>query len=296
MVKVIYDKQINQWRECVGDEQGIYLDGFLKQKLDRVKEVIKKNWDAIFIIVGQEGSGKSTLGFVCGQYLSDMGLTIGNIAEGSSDAMKKLQSLPNGSVLICDEAELLFSSRETMSREQKQLTQIFKVIRQKNMILILISPVFFDLSKYIAVDRARFLIRTYANSKLERGFFNYWGTRKKLKLYIEGKKRHGSYSKPKANFNGRFVEYKLPFDEEYQKLKGRSLEEAFKGKNNKEDTAVIEIEKRLKDNITIRLIEKEPDKPNKYWADLLNHTIDHIKYLKAVKMGGFTRKMIKVEE
>jgi hypothetical protein len=222
MVKHIFD-----------DGSEIYLDGFLKEKLDNIKMIIKKNWDAVFIIVGDEGSGKSTLAFICAQYLLDNKLTINNIAEGSTDAMEKLKSLPNGSLLICDEAELLFSSRETMSAEQKKLTQIMKVIRQKNMILILVTPVFFDLAKYITVDRARFLIRCYTDHNLNRGYFAYWGKKKKLKLFMEGKKHYGSYMKPKAQFFGRFTNYIPPFNDEYMKLKERSLDEAFKGKEKK---------------------------------------------------------------
>jgi hypothetical protein len=229
MPRLKYDQLSNEWIQHEGTE-GVFLDGYLKNKLDRIKLMLKKNWDCVFIITGMEGSGKSTLGFICGQYLSDMSLTINNIAEGSSDAIKKLEAMPNKSVLIVDEAELLFSSRETMKREQKQLTQIMMTIRQKNMVLILVCPSFFDLSKYIAVDRSRFVIRTYTDKKLNRGYFIYWGEKKKKKLYQLGKKNFGSYDKPKGDFHGKFFDYKLPFDDNYQELKKKSLREAFGGK------------------------------------------------------------------
>lgn len=224
----------NEWVTAKENEPHLYLDGFLKEKLDKIKMLQAKDWDCIFIIVGMEGSGKSTLSFILGQYLSNMSLTLDNIAAGTDDALDKLKRLPDGSLLIIDEAELLFSSKETMTREQKQLTKIFMIIRQKKMILILVSPSFFDLSKYISVDRSRFLLRTYTDKKLQRGFFAYWGQKKKIKLYKEGKRNHGSYRKPKADFYGRFLHYRLPFDKEYQKIKHQSLMEAFEGK--KKDT------------------------------------------------------------
>lgn len=34
-----------------------YLDGFLKANLDLAKDVIKKDWDMIFLVDGYEGSG-----------------------------------------------------------------------------------------------------------------------------------------------------------------------------------------------------------------------------------------------
>lgn len=229
MVKVKYNEIKKIW-ENSEDEDALYLDGFLKDKLDNIKKIVKKNYDATFIIVGSEGSGKSTLGFVCGQYLEDMKLTINNLAEGSEDALNKLRDLPDGSLLICDEAELLFSSRETMSKEQRQLTSVMKVIRQKNMKLILITPVFFDLSSYIAVNRSLFVIRCYTDKNFNRGSFCYWGKKKKLRLYHEGKKRLGSYAKPKPDFYGKFTNYIPPFNEEYLKFKRRSLAEAFESK------------------------------------------------------------------
>lgn len=236
-MKVYYDKISKEWRKPLNDDedkQSLYIDGYLKDKLDAVKKITSKNWDCVFLVVGNEGSGKSTLAFTCGQYLCNMGLTIDNIAEGTKDALEKLRRLPDHSLIIVDEGELLFSSRETMSREQRQLTQIMKVIRQKNMIFILVSPVFFDLSKYICVDRSKFLLRTVTDKEFNRGFWQYWGSKSKKSLYLIGKKHFGSYSKPKPKLYGRFVDYRLPFHEEYLKLKQRSLEEAFEGKKSVE--------------------------------------------------------------
>lgn len=251
-MRLKYDKEKKEWIELdnYDDPSDLTIEDLLLEKLKHIKLMQSKKWDCTFIICGIEGSGKSTIGFICGQYLSDMGLTLDNIANGSDDAIDKLRRLPDGSVLIVDEAELLFSSRETMTKEQKQLTKILMIIRQKRMVLILISPVFFDLSKYIAIDRSRFLIRTYTDQNLNRGFYGYWGTKKKMKLYHEGKKNHGQYYKPKANFYGKFIDYKLPFDDEYQKVKLATLMLAFEKDSEKK--------KRLK-----REEKEEEEKENK---------------------------------
>jgi hypothetical protein len=100
------------------------------------------------------------------------------------------------------------------------------------MIFILVSPVFFDLSKYICVDRSKFLLRTVTDVNMHRGYWQYWGPKTKKLLYIIGKKSFGSYTTPKPFRYGRFTDYRLPFHAEYIKLKERSLKEAFMGKKS----------------------------------------------------------------
>ena len=274
MVKVWWNAEKNIWEEK--DYEGsLYLDGMLKKKLDNVNLLRKKNWDVVFMIVGMEGSGKSTLSFVCGQYLSNMGLTLNHIAAGSKDALVKLQTLPDGSVVIIDEAELLFSSRDTMTKEQRQLTKILMVIRQKRMCLILVCPSLFEISKYIAVDRSRFVLRTYTDVTLNRGYFAYWGQKKKMKLYTEGKKSNGSYAKPKADFYGRFTDYKLPFDAEYQKTKMESLLQAFEGPKKDE----IKLKDKMRDVFILEFIKHNPDFTLKDYAKMFRCPDEHIKYL-----------------
>lgn len=239
MVHVKLDRNTNTWSILSKEnesEADLIIDGYLKDKLDNIKYLQANNWDCLFTITGIEGSGKSTLSFICGQYLTDMTLTLDNIASGTQDAFNKLQKLPDKSTLIIDEAELMFASRDAMKKEQRNLIQILMIIRQKRMALILVCPDFFDLAKYIAVNRSRFLIRTYTDKKLHRGYFAYWGQKKKKKLYELGKKNYGSYSKPKADFVSKFSDYKLPFDKEYQDVKMKSLMEAF-GRNDKPEKA-----------------------------------------------------------
>lgn len=254
MVSLKLDKEKNEWREIVdGETADLVIDGFLKKKLDNGLILQSKNWDFPFVIVGEEGSGKSTLAFICGQYLTKMGLKPENVGKGNDDIIEKLEKIPNGSLLIGDEGDMLFNSRETMSKEQRKLTKIMKIIRQKNLIFIIVAPVFFDLSKYIAVDRSKFLLRTYVDHNFNRGFFTYWGKRKKIKLYHEGKKLHGSYAKPKAGFYGRFIDYKLSFDMEYQDIKRKTLTEAFKVEH-KDDKW-----KAQRDKLIIKMRELHPE-------------------------------------
>ena len=198
----------------------------LKNKLDNIKMVQKKGWDAAVLIDGIEGSGKSTLGLTCAYYLSDGKFELKDICTGSNDAIAKLDQVKEGGVLLIDEGSLLFSSTDSMRREQKQLIMILNVIRQKRIALIIVSPSFFRLNRYIAVDRTRFLIHVYTKEDLKRGRFTYFGQKKKNKLYELGKKNFNSYAKPRANWNGTFIDFN-PFGEEYAKVKKQSLKEAL---------------------------------------------------------------------
>jgi hypothetical protein len=236
MPKVIF--QNNKWTEvpedCMG---GLYLDGYLKTKLDNVKDIIKKNWDCVILIDGKERAGKSTLGFCCAWYLSDGKMTINNLAKNTDDAIAKIQTLPDKSVLFIDEGSLSFSSKDAMRTEQKKIMKILDVVGQKNLTIIIVLPSFFELNKSIACRRSKFLLHVYTDEQLERGRFTYFGEKKKRMLYEVGKKNYGSYDYPEADFIGRFTDFKTPFFEEYLKLKRDTLMIALNEDISKKDSS-----------------------------------------------------------
>jgi hypothetical protein len=219
MVKVKWNEEKKEWETLEKNSpDGIYLDGYLKQKLDNIKMIQKKNWDCFFIIDGFEGSGKTTLGSTCAYYLSDTKVTPNNICKSAKEAKSKLGTFPDESVLIVDEGDLAFSSGDVFTQEQKELIKITKVIRYKKMVLIIIAPCFFDLNRKIAVRRSRFLLHVYTGARMDRGKFAYFGQKKKEKLYTVGKKNFSSYSTPEADFIAKFTDFH-PFGDAYDEVK-----------------------------------------------------------------------------
>jgi len=217
----------------VRDEE-FYLDGKLKEKLDHVKYIInKKNFDCVFIIDGIERVGKSTLGITCGYYLSDGNFTNENICIDSDDAIKKIETLPDKSILLIDEGSLIFSGRDAMRKEQKKLIKIMNVVGQKNMIFIIVLPCFFDLNKQIAVRRSRFLLHCYADLNLNRGRFAYFGEGKKRVLYQIGKKNFDDYTKPSSEFVARYVDFN-PLGKDYLEKKRKTLFAALHAEDKKD--------------------------------------------------------------
>jgi len=234
-------------------DKKVYLDGRLKTKLDLMLEYKKKNFDIPFLIDGAEGSGKSTLAMACAWYLSNGDFGPENIIEGEEDIIEKLDKAKKGSVLMIDEGFLMFSSRDSMSKRQKSLVQILSVIRQKNIILIIVCPSFFEMNKYIAVHRTKCLIHVYTKG-FQRGRFLYFDQQKKRLLYELGKQKHNSYGVVQGSFYGRFSDFKPDFLDDYLKTKEKSLMEALrKGyessqKGKEDDIRVKAVLKMLESN------------------------------------------------
>lgn len=260
-------------KKWVEDPDGIYMDSKLKTKLDIVKRMINKNWDCVIMIDGIEGSGKSTLGQLIAYYLTDEELSVDNFCAGSQDAVEKLGTMPDKSVLVMDEGSLLFMAREAMKREQVTLMKIINVIRQKNMVLIIIAPSFFELNKTISVSRSRFLLHVYTDKQLNRGRFAYYSQKKKQVLYSIGKKRFNSYARPKADFVGKFINFQ-PLGDEYDKVKKKSLMESLTvDKPKTENDLRIEW-------MTQFILDNENQMTQKQIADLLKISVSSLKRYK----------------
>jgi energy-coupling factor transporter ATP-binding protein EcfA2 len=200
----------------------VEINIILWEKVKSIIKIRKKGFDSVILIDGDRRTGKSTLAKTIA-YLLNPNMTIKNYVAAMEEAAEKLDSVRDEDVLIFDEGSLIANSKEVMRTKNVQLEKIIDVIGQKKLCLIFCMPTFFSISKSIAVQHSRFLIHTYTDAELNRGRFIYFSTKKKKLLYIIGKKNNNSYKKPKASFNGMFVDFKLPFEDEYNKIKMDSL-------------------------------------------------------------------------
>jgi hypothetical protein len=237
MARVYLRLEGKKWVET--QQSDFWLDRALYDKLKSLKKIQSKEWDGVIIIDGQERSGKSILGMACGWYLSGGKMTEKNFATGIKDCAKKISELPDGSVLQIDEGSLMFSGKDSLNKQVKQLMKILDVVGQKNIIFIVCLPCFFDLNKTIAVRRSKFLCHVYPDKEYNRGNYAFWGENAKKKLYRIGKKNYDSYAYPVATFIGKFPHFKPPFYDKYiKKIKKESLREVLEagGHTNIEDT------------------------------------------------------------
>jgi len=199
-------------------------------------------------IDGGEGVGKSVLAQQIGKYL-DPSLILERITftpKEFRDAVLKANKFQS---IIFDEAFTGLASRRTMSSVNLILVEMMAEIRQKNLIIILVLPSFFDMDKYAAIHRTRCLIHVYTKN-FKRGFFKFYSYSDKKKLYLFGKKSY-NYNAARPSFNGRFTDFYVVNKQSYQDKKLKALHDKIR---NTEESPLTNRETEYKHAIQI-LIE-----------------------------------------
>lgn len=189
-----------------------YIDGTLARNLDIGKTLVKQNWDFVTLLTGIEGGGKSSLGESICSYL-DPKFDLSKIVFNPNSFMEAVEKLPRKSAILYDEAYSGLSSRGTLTEVNRALIQKFSEIRSKNLYIEICMPNFWEMDKYIAMWRSRFLISIY-NKGMRRGFFKFFSYKRKISLYITGKKFYFSRTYP--NFRGRFTKAHIVDTPEYE--------------------------------------------------------------------------------
>jgi hypothetical protein len=206
--------------EFNGKEYG--FDGYLHRNISEIKNMIRKDDDCVIIVDGRERSGKSVLAMQVACAL-DPTMTLDRVTFTPKEFKEMIFRTDKYKCVILDEAMDIFYSKESQSWINKFFNKMLAKIGQKNLIVILVLPSFFELDKYPALHRSRVLLHVYTNKK-KRGFFAFYNYSRKLQLHIKGKKFY-NYKGSRPNFKGRFSNY-YPLDEqEYRKKKGDSLVE-----------------------------------------------------------------------
>lgn len=202
--------------------QSFYIDNTLRPNLDRMRSAIRKDDDVVMIVDGRERCGKSVFAMQLGYYLSNGNLRLENITMTPEDFMKSVKQASKYDVLIFDEAYLGLSSRDAMSSYNKMILKTLVTVGQKNLILILVLPSVFDLSKYAVLHRADCLLHCYKNKDGQRGHFSFYNNLQLKNLYMAGKKFY-SYKYPSPFFSKRFTAKYLIDEQAYRKKKLDSL-------------------------------------------------------------------------
>ena len=229
----------------IGDRE-VYYDGWLKDNLDLALQMVRDDWDMVFVIDGNEGVGKSGLAQQIGLYF-DPNLRLENICFSADEFMERVRKAKKYECIIMDEAFSSLNSRQAMSKVNISLCSMLSEIRQKNLFILICIPSFFDLDKYVALWRSRALIHAYTGKGMQRGFFSFYSTGKKKTLYISGKKLYNYDIRP--DFRGRFTKPYMVDEKEYRAKKLKALSESPKIENQ---TAGIE-----QRNSLIRYLKKQ---------------------------------------
>ena len=199
----------------------LYVDGYLKSNLDKAKEIIRKDWDIVFVYDGYEGSGKSVKAMQDCFYF-DNSFNIDRICFNPIEFTKAIKEAKPYQAVLYDEAFTGLNARAAMSIINRTLVKMLAEIRQKRLFVCIVMPTFFDLDRYVALWRSRALIHVYMGKNFQRGYFMFFNMERKKQLYVLGKKYY-SYSKPMSNFKGRFTNAYVIDETEYRKRKKDSL-------------------------------------------------------------------------
>lgn len=212
--------------------QGFYMDNYKKQALDTLAKSIIHDWDHVLLIsgTGKVRVGKSVEGQQDGFYLThkinelhgiNNTFTEKNFCWTEQQLIDKGLKAPKYSVLVYDEGAGL-SAKDHMKQIVRNLMRFFSEVGQKNLIIIVILPEFFDLPKTIAINRSICLINVDWEGNFQRGYFKFFSWKRKKMLYIKGKKEL-NYAATKPNFYGRFTNFYTIDEGKYRELKAESL-------------------------------------------------------------------------
>lgn len=209
------------------------MDTALSQNLDILKSTIKKDWDVVICVDGPEGVGKSVLAQQIAYFL-DPSFNCSRMTMGLEAFEDAIYTANAGQAIVGDEMMRLLNSRSAMTKINKRIIELLAEVRQKNLFIVLVMPSFFDMDKYGALWRTTALIHVYTGDGLKRGFFAFFGERKKKLLYLLGKKFY-DYRQVKPDFIGRFANTYLIDEAEYRAKKLKVLRRRPLEQNNAED-------------------------------------------------------------
>lgn len=249
------------------------IDECLKDQYDIVeKKAIANNWDAPIINCGIEGTGKTTLSFQAAIYF-DPNFTLKNVVFTPEQFMEAIQTLPEGSSIVWDEA---ITGAMSQQANAVSLTVIQKMtqIRKKRYKLFINFPYLWMLNKYF-IYRSLAVIKVIALGFEDRGYFNFYGRRTAKNLVGMMKDKYRTNPDRafmdrycKSAFWGYFTSY-FPLDEQaYNIKKETAIQDLDKRSPNRWKIFFAKTLRAIKEdsNLTItKLAEKLECSPQHLW-------------------------------
>jgi hypothetical protein len=201
---------------------------------------VKHDRDCVAVIAGDPGSGKSVFTMQLAKGV-DPTFDETRIYFDGESLVKALiaPDVPKYKAFVYDEAREGLSARNSMSIQNKIITDCLAEIRQKNLFLFVVLPDYWDLDSNVANKRSRYLfyVEEKANvhavgeeDPFQRGHYRFYNRKAKYKLYILGKKFH-DMDASKPSYFGEFMNQYVVDEQSYREHKlaalrtNRSLDE-----------------------------------------------------------------------
>lgn len=198
---------------------------YIKEYVDIVFENHQKDWDTVLVITGKNRKGKTNLGLWLlhlwiekkyGEVLPEhaekyIGIDISRFSRVLEKAKKM-------DCVMDDEAGDI-SSRGSMTKSNRLLTQNYQIIAGENLLTILILPEIWYLDPYFRKDRIKHIFYVY-----ERGRTAFWEENSKDKIIdINQNYDRKNMFVVYPDFFETFPKYKGPLLEPYLKMKGEKM-------------------------------------------------------------------------
>lgn len=272
-----------------------FVSDFLINHLDIItKKIRRSNSDALIIIDGREGSGKTTLAALIADVLKnkyEFSYTPKNIFFDVDEFLKEAEK-SKLSVFIWDEAALSGLSSQWFNKTQIKLLTFLMVARKKKNIYIFNIPRFNKLKEDI-ISRAICLINTYERGGIQKGYYNYYGGKGLSCLHNNWKRsrfvNYSKYAKFKSTFANVFDDLLTPEEvEEYEKKKDAIIHTLISDK---------QVKKELQNKQEKYLLKVNEDLRVKYARILLLHgyTKEKIKEMTGVSLTSQDRYVQLIE-
>ncbi len=158
------------------------MDGIMKENLDLCKELIKQDIDYVFLIDGPVGSGKSVFAQQLGYYVSDGDFGVDDVVFTPEQFIERVRSRERYKAIVWDECFRGLAGSGTMSKINREITQLLLECRDRNLFIFLVTPSFWDIQKKTIRDRIKGVIHCKlgfdkARRKVIRGGFSYHSNR-----------------------------------------------------------------------------------------------------------------------
>lgn len=119
---------------------------------------LKHLMDAVIVIVGLEGLGKTTLGAIINS-LVDPSFQINRMAFSPLEFIQQLRTGQPGQGLQIDEGALALFSRESMMEGNRNLVKTMMIVRKKSLLVTICIPDFKLIDSFVRNHRALYLFQ-----------------------------------------------------------------------------------------------------------------------------------------
>lgn len=233
------------------------MEKVLKENLDAAKKIIRKDWDYVFVIDGEVGSGKSVLAQQCAYYVSDGDFVPEEICYTPQEFREQILKSQKYNAIVFDEAYRGLSARAAMSATNKVIVSMLNEIRQKNLFIFVVLPSIWDVDKFISMHRCKGLFHVYTSPTKERGFFKFYN--KTQLTWLIGNAQKMRYKYPKSHkFMGRFTKFYPLGEKEYKDKKEKSLQDYSSKQSKEQENKVSSYKRDYLKPVVQRLKDKFP--------------------------------------